>query len=146
MVLGPDANEAPLAALTLDLWDELLGHQTGGEVLNLLISISVVLPLIIAEEWLSLFICADFWACSKEWLVATILNLALEALDDRRVGVSGCHVWLTFQVVIELWCRINVEQFATVTSLSLFIFAPLSVSDGATCCISIALGAVSFDH
>ena len=143
-VLRPDTHESPHAALALNLRNELLGHQTTSEVLDVLVDLSVGFPLILAKHRVSLLVGSDLWARPQESLITTVRDLPLETLDDCRVGVALRHVGLRLQVVVVLSRSRNVYQFAAVACLGwLIVIAPLGVLHSSLLTVA---GGIGFDH
>ena len=101
-ILGHHTDETPLFSLTIDLRGQIERDHTICQVANILVDLTVRLPLIVTDDWCaSLIILTSNQTRAQEGLIASTGQLTMEALQER-ILTSSQH-WLSAKVVVKLW-------------------------------------------
>ena len=97
-ILRPNSDKSPFSTLSINLWRQLERHHTISQVLDILIHLSVGLPLIVTEKWLTSLIRANLGPRAEELLVSTIGHVVLET--RQKCLLTFLQEWLRFEVII----------------------------------------------
>ena len=101
-ILSPNSKESPLHVFPVDLWNQIKIHQTLGKALTCSIEFTICLPLVIAEDWVTLFILSGLWSCSKELSVSIVLHISSINLEES-IHTFSERTWLSQEIVVIFW-------------------------------------------
>ena len=127
-VFGPNSNETPLLAFTLDPWAQIHHGQTSGKVLYDLAHLVVGLPLIVTiDRLVGGSLRGQNFPSSQERLISELSDVATEYLKQCvELRVLELH---GLEVVVMLGRDFDVDELARVARRGLLVHAPLSVEE-----------------